>query len=98
MVNTAGLARPCTVHMTQQFRGAANIVNFDAPVIVHSLNHTSSCLVTTVKMTVINSALHSSRRKSRKAHFQAPSSVRRTIMSAPLSKGESETAQGFELN
>ncbi|PQE26854.1 60S ribosomal L26 protein [Rutstroemia sp. NJR-2017a BVV2] len=31
-------------------------------------------------------ALHSSRRKSRKAHFDAPSSVRRTIMSAPLSK------------
>ncbi|KAF2496263.1 putative 60S ribosomal protein L26-2 [Lophium mytilinum] len=37
-------------------------------------------------MTKINSALHSSRRKGRKAHFQAPSSVRRTIMSAPLSK------------
>ncbi|KAI9841782.1 MAG: 60S ribosomal protein L26B [Sclerophora amabilis] len=37
-------------------------------------------------MTKINSALHSSRRKSRKAHFSAPSSVRRTIMSAPLSK------------
>lgn len=31
-------------------------------------------------------ALHSSRRKSRKAHFSAPSSVRRNIMSAPLSK------------
>ncbi|KAI9673074.1 MAG: 60S ribosomal protein L26A [Trizodia sp. TS-e1964] len=37
-------------------------------------------------MTKINSALHSSRRKSRRAHFGAPSSVRRTIMSAPLSK------------
>ncbi|KAH0605391.1 uncharacterized protein H6S33_004613 [Morchella sextelata] len=33
-----------------------------------------------------NSALASSRRKSRKAHFSAPSSVRRVIMSAPLSK------------
>ncbi|KAJ5171985.1 ribosomal protein L24 [Penicillium capsulatum] len=30
--------------------------------------------------------LASSRRKSRKAHFSAPSSERRTIMSAPLSK------------
>ena len=30
--------------------------------------------------------LHSSRRKARKAHFDAPSSVRRVIMSAPLSK------------
>ncbi|KAK0704672.1 ribosomal protein l26 [Lasiosphaeris hirsuta] len=30
--------------------------------------------------------LHSSRRKSRKAHFSAPSSIRRNIMSAPLSK------------
>jgi ribosomal protein uL24 len=30
--------------------------------------------------------LASSRRKSRKSHFGAPSSVRRTIMSAPLSK------------
>lgn len=30
--------------------------------------------------------LASSRRKSRKAHFSAPSSVRRVIMSAPLSK------------
>ncbi|GAB7338834.1 hypothetical protein MBLNU457_5527t1 [Dothideomycetes sp. NU457] len=37
-------------------------------------------------MTKINSNLHASRRKSRKAHFSAPSSVRRTIMSAPLSK------------
>ncbi|KAL9597927.1 MAG: hypothetical protein Q9219_004817 [cf. Caloplaca sp. 3 TL-2023] len=37
-------------------------------------------------MTKINTSLHSSRRKSRKAHFSAPSSVRRTIMSAPLSK------------
>ncbi|KAI9828094.1 MAG: 60S ribosomal protein L26B [Thelocarpon impressellum] len=37
-------------------------------------------------MTKINTSLHSSRRKSRKAHFGAPSSVRRTIMSAPLSK------------
>ncbi|KAL8716839.1 MAG: hypothetical protein Q9225_005865 [Loekoesia sp. 1 TL-2023] len=37
-------------------------------------------------MTKINTSLHSSRRKSRKAHFSAPSSVRRTIMSAPLSR------------
>merc|ERR1712113_704005 len=41
---------------------------------------------TTAKMTKINSHLHSSRRKSRKEHFQAPSSVRRGLMSAPLSK------------
>lgn len=41
----------------------------------------------TTKMTKINTNLSSSRRKSRKAHFQAPSSVRRVIMSAPLSKG-----------
>merc|ERR1712001_188397 len=33
-----------------------------------------------------NSAVSSSRRKSRKAHFAAPSSVRRKLMSAPLSK------------
>ncbi|KAH8678042.1 putative ribosomal protein L26 [Xylariales sp. PMI_506] len=32
------------------------------------------------------SGIASSRRKSRKAHFSAPSSVRRNIMSAPLSK------------
>ncbi|KAH5595128.1 hypothetical protein HBI24_005850 [Parastagonospora nodorum] len=32
------------------------------------------------------SIVASSRRKSRKAHFSAPSSVRRVIMSAPLSK------------
>ncbi|CAF9939712.1 MAG: 60S ribosomal protein L26B [Alectoria fallacina] len=37
-------------------------------------------------MTKINTSLHSSRRKSRKAHFSAPSSIRRVIMSAPLSK------------
>ncbi|KAF2869870.1 translation protein SH3-like domain-containing protein [Massariosphaeria phaeospora] len=37
-------------------------------------------------MTKINQAVSSSRRKSRKAHFGAPSSVRRVIMSAPLSK------------
>ncbi|KAM7194875.1 60S ribosomal protein L26 [Naviculisporaceae sp. PSN 640] len=33
-----------------------------------------------------NPSLHSSRRKSRKAHFSAPSHIRRNIMSAPLSK------------
>lgn len=33
-----------------------------------------------------NRNVSSSRRKSRKAHFTAPSSVRRKIMSAPLSK------------
>lgn len=35
---------------------------------------------------LVNLALHSSRRKSRKAHFSAPSNVRRVIMSAPLNK------------
>ncbi|ORY64359.1 ribosomal protein L24 [Pseudomassariella vexata] len=34
----------------------------------------------------VNSGIASSRRKSRKSHFSAPSSVRRNIMSAPLSK------------
>ncbi|KAH7298768.1 hypothetical protein KP509_25G058400 [Ceratopteris richardii] len=34
-----------------------------------------------------NPAVSSSRRKSRKAHFTAPSSVRRVLMSAPLSSG-----------
>ena len=33
-----------------------------------------------------NANVSSSRRKSRKAHFSAPSSLRRKIMSAPLSK------------
>ncbi|CAL8578583.1 60S ribosomal protein L26A [Xanthoria parietina] len=37
-------------------------------------------------MTKINTSINSSRRKARKAHFSAPSGVRRTIMSAPLSK------------
>ncbi|KAI0392513.1 ribosomal protein L24 [Xylariaceae sp. FL0594] len=34
----------------------------------------------------VNPNVSSSRRKARRAHFQAPSSVRRNIMSAPLSK------------
>jgi len=37
-------------------------------------------------MTKTNAGVASSRRKSRKAHFSAPSGVRRVIMSAPLSK------------
>jgi len=37
-------------------------------------------------MLTVTPGLASSRRKSRKAHFSAPSSVRRTIMSAPLTK------------
>ncbi|KAF2706840.1 ribosomal protein L24 [Pleomassaria siparia CBS 279.74] len=37
-------------------------------------------------MTKVNVSIASSRRKSRKAHFGAPSSVRRVNMSAPLSK------------
>ncbi|KAF1833584.1 ribosomal protein L24 [Decorospora gaudefroyi] len=37
-------------------------------------------------MTKVQSMVASSRRKSRKAHFGAPSSARRVIMSAPLSK------------
>lgn len=48
-----------------------------------------SITTTTATNSEINkmpAALHASRRKSRKAHFSAPSSVRREIMSAPLSK------------
>lgn len=41
---------------------------------------------TNSKINKMPAALHASRRKSRKAHFSAPSSVRREIMSAPLSK------------
>merc|ERR1711939_1243329 len=54
---------------------------------------------TTAKMTKINTQLHSSRRKSRKEHFQAPSSVRRVIMSAPLSKelGEKYNVRSIPL-
>merc|ERR1711977_694933 len=37
-------------------------------------------------MTKLNSGLASSRRKSRKLHYDAPSSTRRVILSAPLSK------------
>ncbi|KAH7414446.1 translation protein SH3-like domain-containing protein [Phaeosphaeria sp. MPI-PUGE-AT-0046c] len=37
-------------------------------------------------MAKVQSMVASSRRKSRKAHFSAPSSERRVIMSAPLSK------------
>ncbi|KAF8474585.1 60S ribosomal protein L26 [Kalaharituber pfeilii] len=37
-------------------------------------------------MVKLNQGVSSHRRKSRKAHFSAPSSVRRVIMSAPLSK------------
>ncbi|KAI9795410.1 MAG: 60S ribosomal protein L26B [Piccolia ochrophora] len=37
-------------------------------------------------MVKVKSNVSSSRRKSRKSHFGAPSSVRRNIMSAPLSK------------
>ncbi|KAI1083783.1 putative 60S ribosomal protein L26-1 [Whalleya microplaca] len=37
-------------------------------------------------MTKVDTSIASSRRKSRKAHFSAPSGVRRNIMSAPLSK------------
>ncbi|KAN0083743.1 Translation protein SH3-like domain containing protein [Elaphomyces granulatus] len=37
-------------------------------------------------MAKLNHAVSSSRRKSRKAHFTAPSGERRIIMSAPLSK------------
>ncbi|KAH6851302.1 translation protein SH3-like domain-containing protein [Chaetomium sp. MPI-CAGE-AT-0009] len=37
-------------------------------------------------MVKVSANVSSSRRKSRKAHFSAPSSIRRNIMSAPLSK------------
>ncbi|KAL2159759.1 hypothetical protein VTH06DRAFT_1892 [Thermothelomyces fergusii] len=37
-------------------------------------------------MAKVRANVSSSRRKARKAHFTAPSSVRRVIMSAPLSK------------
>eukprot|EP00124_Ichthyophonus_hoferi_P002639 Ihof_evm7s188 gene=Ihof_evmTU7s188 len=37
-------------------------------------------------MAKFNLDVSSSRRKSRKAHFSAPSSVRRKLMSSPLSK------------
>ncbi|GAW17218.1 hypothetical protein ANO14919_066720 [Xylariales sp. No.14919] len=37
-------------------------------------------------MAKVSTSVSSSRRKSRRAHFNAPSSVRHQIMSAPLSK------------
>lgn len=37
-------------------------------------------------MVKVNKLVHSSRRKARASHFNAPSHERRTIMSAPLSK------------
>ncbi|KAI0485420.1 ribosomal protein L24 [Xylaria cf. heliscus] len=37
-------------------------------------------------MVKVSPNVSSSRRKARRAHFQAPSSIRRNIMSAPLSK------------
>ncbi|EAQ87000.1 translation protein SH3-like domain-containing protein [Chaetomium tenue] len=37
-------------------------------------------------MVKVSANVSASRRKSRKAHFSAPSSIRRNIMSAPLSK------------
>merc|ERR1712080_505276 len=43
-------------------------------------------VVNTSTMTKVQQSVASSRRKSRKAHFGAPSSVRRVVMSAPLSK------------
>jgi large subunit ribosomal protein L26e len=39
-----------------------------------------------LKLTVVRADVSSSRRKSRKAHFSAPSSIRRKIMSSALSK------------
>merc|ERR1711915_810450 len=44
-----------------------------------------SQLLKTVKMK-LNPFVSSSRRKNRRRHFQAPSHIRRKIMSAPLSK------------
>lgn len=58
------------------------------PALEHSIpNNHHPLLSIHAAMTKINTNLSSSRRKSRKAHFSAPSSVRRVIMSAPLSKG-----------
>jgi hypothetical protein len=48
--------------------------------------HFDRLLETEMLMDPRLAGISSSRRKSRKAHFTAPSSVRRTIMSAPLSK------------
>merc|ERR1712000_552785 len=42
--------------------------------------------IAAAKMTKVDHGLASSRRKSRKAHFSAGSTQRRSIMSAPLSK------------
>jgi hypothetical protein len=49
----------------------------------------------TTAMTKINSHLHSSRRESRKAHFNAPSSVHRVIIGASLSKGMCARGSGL---
>lgn len=51
-----------------------------------TLLSTTATHPTAMKLTIPAAGIASSRRKSRKAHFGAPSSVRRTIMSAPLSK------------
>ena len=63
--------------------------SLDDPATTTTPTHQPPDVHNTGTMTKINSHLHSSRRKSRKEHFNAPSSVRRVIMSAPLSKGMS---------
>lgn len=59
----------------------------------HRITHTTQTSKATAALNVVlklkmkfNPDVSSSRRKSRKAHFTAPSSVRRKIMSSPLAK------------
>jgi len=52
--------------------------------VISTLQASFTKISATTKMTT--SQAHSSRRKSRKAYYTAPSSVRRVLMSAPLNK------------
>merc|ERR1711974_58819 len=66
--------------------GSASVLRRRRPAENDETDYPPLTVHNTAAMTKINSNLHSSRRKSRKEHFNAPSSVRRVIMSAPLSK------------
>ena len=65
--------------------GVRLILSYRPPSTTDSPFYSSPHVWSVFKMK-FNSEISSSRRKNRKAHFSAPSSVRRKLMSAPLSK------------
>lgn len=73
-------------HLRPEHRSRVDLVVRFRKVVSHLVSSSSLLLSSPSSIMKLNPFVTSSRRKNRKRHFNAPSHIRRKIMSSPLSK------------